>query len=374
MSVEKLLILNGINNDVLKDLEKMTSEIIEKEDWLCLMNQERDWHRLFETLRTRTSYFESLYFGRPRDYESKYLICKILDEINLEYEKDYDKAFIKQNTQNIIQQEYQKGLGRVLRDGHMVLWDSLLIAFSAISYIEGDISSKERLEKPLETVFKNKVRLFDTYGLEFDYKDITKNADLTIWSTKSIKNIMDVQQYSIADKIFFLMRVNPYLVRRLLEGLVTYDNIYNSLGVIENICCMNGVLLKTESAAFYAEVYIKLLQRVKPYNVKAEFINPLISRANKEVNNYLNGIAYVCLYYYFSSNSEQRRVLMKQAEELVKGWWITLSKFVVVTNSTRKDNRVRGIRGKKRNEMVYKYSVLQERVIEYLKKMDASNI
>ena len=157
MSVEKLLILNGINNDVLKDLEKITSEIIEKEDWLCLMNQERDWHRLFETLRTRTSYFESLYFGRPRDYESKYLICKILDEINLEYEKDYDKAFIKQNTQNIIQQEYQKGLGRVLRDGHMVLWDSLLIAFSAISYIEGDISSKERLVKPLETVFKNKV-------------------------------------------------------------------------------------------------------------------------------------------------------------------------------------------------------------------------
>lgn len=369
--LDKYVMYEDMNEDIFRIVTQKLKENINMSD-KDLDNLKRlqlKWESVITYLDNNHKNFITHFYSQDIIMECNEQIKKLLDLRKIDYARTSSNRFsMDKETELLISNELQRDFLFIENMISPISWDALQMAFFTISYINGTRSSEIKIEQPLQTVFGTKVRIFDTFGKDFDYKNISKNTDLSIWSITKMNKLQQLLETSIVDTIYFSRRVNTASAYSLSRKFLTFAEIYKNLNMLEILCSLNGFQMQIYMGGYYSNFNTAIRQKKYYESLDIDFVEKLFKEAIFRINEKIELFANLFIIYYYGRTEDERKVLYEKAKNILM--LVHQSRSPLSdndANTKRKDGRIRGIRGKGKDLYYYRYAVLQERIIQYSK-------
>ena len=344
---------------------------VNKEKWRAICNQRMSLGQFLLTIKEY--FFEN---NTLNEYEIRNeKIDNVIKELSIEYsvQEEKNKVFINQETRKILVNHIREGLKGIENDLVILCKEAIVNVIFNINYLQGKRIDEKVLEECFKTPFGTPINIFNTYGDEFEYRDICRNDDFTIWSYEQIRKLENFCKDDIDKRIFLHKRVNSSLVKYLINNFITYGSIDNILGIIKEICKVDALFTRISLSGYMAHIYYKI-GLVRYYNnIDIEFLESVFKDSAMEINRKIHFISLMLLTFYYFQSEEEKEKLYMEMQEWTEDYLNAIEKTELNilpqrVFSNRKDGRIRGLKGEKRNDIRYCYALLQERIIEYCKQ------
>lgn len=368
-----MILYKKIDVTILEQMEEVIEKKVglNKEEWRMICNTRMSLGQFFLTIKEY--FFENNTQNEYKIRNEK--IDSVIKELSIEYsvQEDKNKVSINRETKEVLVNHIREGLKGIENDLVILCKEVIVNVIFNINYLQGKKIDEKVLEDCFRTPFRTPINIFNTYGEEFEYRDICRDDDFTIWSYEQIAKLENFCKDDIDKKIFFHKRVNSSLVKYLINNFMTYGSIDNVLGIIKETSKADAVYTQISLSGYLEYIYHKIVPVRYYNNIDVGFLESVFKDSVMEINRKIYLLSLMLLDYYYFQSEEMKEKLYIEMHEWTENYLCAIEKIELSiipqrVFSNRKDGRIRGLKGKKRNDMRYCYALLQERIIEYCKQ------